>query len=231
MISPSELVQFFRDNYSKPDFAQILPTFIRFGAMGYRSSLRSDIHPRQHPEELLKLMKFMEDKYIEKYMEIGIEFGGTFMVMDAFFRSVNPNFKESIGIDKRLDLNNPDEQAVINTPRRGKRYLNLDISSTKAFQEYRNKYPTCKFVHCHSDDYKTNDQFDLIFIDSNGKYKSLKKTFEQFKDCARYIALHDICDNRYGTGELFKDLSRKYKTVNLSIDTLSPGIGLVIFKE
>jgi len=229
--TPSELVSFFKENYRKDNFAEILPASIRFGAKGYKSKLKSDIHPRQHPDELLRFMKFMEGKNIDKYVEIGIEFGGTLMVIDSFLRSVNPNFKKSIGIDKRLDLNNSDEDIVINTPRRGERYLNLDLKSTKAFQEYKSTYPTCKFVHCHSDDYEIKEQFDMVFIDSNGKYNALEKTFNQFKDHSRYIAFHDICDTRYGTGDLFKNLSAKYNTIDISLECISPGIGIVVTKE
>ena len=71
----------------------------------------------------------------------------------------------------------------------------------------------------------------MVFIDSNGKYPSLRKTFDQFKHFARYIALHDICDKRYGTGELFKELSKEYDTIDISLESPSPGIGIVIIKE
>lgn len=204
-----------------------LKDIVKFSCSGYKSKVESDIIPRQHPDELLRLMEYCKDKRIRKYLEIGVEFGGTLILLDAYFRSIESCYLGSTGIDIRLDLNNSDKNVINNTYRRTKRYLKYDIMAIEIFKEYNRINPSCDFQLISAEDYVV-EPYDLVFIDTNQKYNQLVDVFFKYSECSRYIAIHDIKDNRWGNKRLWEELQWKYQCIDLSVDIKSAGLGLII---
>jgi len=115
LLKPNEIIKFFQSH--KGIELNILPKVVQFGAVGYKSKIRSNIIPRQNPTELIKLMHFLETIDTKRYLEIGIEFGGTLMLLDAFLRTSNDKYIQSIGLDLRLNLNDPNITNITNGTR------------------------------------------------------------------------------------------------------------------
>ena len=70
--------------------------------------------------------------------------------------------------------------------------------------------------------------YDLIFIDNNFRYTKMKECFDKFCDYSnKVIALHDICDTRYGAKQLWKNVKQNkfYKTTEYIYS--GAGIGVV----
>jgi len=124
---------------------------------------------KQYPNELAQLLVFLRKhrKHIKSYLEIGIERAGTFMLIDGFLRVGNKDFKGSVGID-------------------------IALRSSRRFDDYRAKFPSCKFVEIKSQDFYPSYTFDFCFIDGDHLFEGIRSDVDKMLKHAKVIALHDI---------------------------------------
>jgi hypothetical protein len=149
-------------------------------------------------------MRFMEGEEISNYLEVGVEYGGMFFLMDSFFRSVNPHFLGSTGVD---------------------------ICTTELMKEryppYYKQFPSAEFIESDCFDFVPQTKYDFIFIDNNLKYGRMKECFEHYLPHAtKFIGFHDIKDRKYGAKRLWEELQQEYETHQF-IHSLA-GIGVVV---
>jgi len=200
----TEIYDFIKDNFSKENFKSKLLENFRFSVMGCRN-YRKGKNPilQQQPDELLGLINLLKDKNISSYMEIGLGTCNTIFFLDSFFRSMNDDYQETIGIDIE--------------------------DKSELFKEYQKQFNTCSFLNINILKYSFNKSFDYIFIDTNQKYKDMEKTFNKCLPYAtKYIGFHDISTSRWGAKKLFSELSEKYE--NWSWSKSGAGIGVLKVK-
>jgi len=129
---------------------------------------------KQYPDELARLLVYIyNNKHkINSYLEVGIENGGTFFVIDSFLRAVNPKYEGGYGVDVRY--------------RRGSLNMILD---------YQMAYPDSyiKIVHAnHVYEWTVPKTFDLCFIDAEHRYHAVLRDYTKYKPFSKIMAFHDI---------------------------------------
>lgn len=133
-------------------------------------SLYGGFRMKQYPYEMAKLLCFLFERKneISSYIEIGVERGGTFFTIDSFMRTINPNFKNSIAIDRSNWI------------------------LRNGFDKYASVHDGCRFCQMNSQKFVPDSRYDLCFIDGDHSYAGVKADFEKMKEYSRYIAFHDI---------------------------------------
>jgi len=141
---------------------------------------------KQYPNELAKFLLFIYKykKHINSYLEIGIERGGTLVVIDTYLRAINPNYKGSVGIDIR--------------PR------------TSHLDEYFAQAKTCKIIRIDANAYATDEHFDLCFIDARHHYEAVKEDFNKARTCSTITAMHDVILEQ-GVKQLWGEIKNQNK--------------------
>ncbi|MEI6426719.1 MAG: class I SAM-dependent methyltransferase [Candidatus Absconditabacteria bacterium] len=124
----------------------------------------------QYPNQLSKFLKYICDKEINSYIEIGCRWGGTFVIINEILRKTNANIK-SFAVDLI------DQSDIL-----------------KSYEEYT----PFSFLQGNSNDEawllsNLPEQVDLIFIDGDHSYLGLKRDYEiALKLKPKYIMFHDI---------------------------------------
>jgi hypothetical protein len=144
-------------------------------------------------------------------MEIGVNKGGTFYLVDSFLRALNTEFQYSVALDVKNVLQDQ--------------------------EEYFKKYSDTKIILGDSKKVDVPENFDMILIDGDHKYESVKRDFEKFKDKGTYICFHDtrILHRRTNVKKLWEEISdveyNKIEFINTSPRVKNPlGIGFLIKK-
>lgn len=142
----------------------------------------------QHPLQLSALFEYLEDKEINSYLEIGVDHGGTWRMMDEQLRSRNGNLI-SIGFDKRI----PEHYREWKHSKMG-----LFVADSRLMNPFM-KYP-----------------FDLVFIDGDHSPGAVKRDWRNYGQYAKICVLHDIANKENGIGVLryWKELKRTLKGKN-----------------
>jgi len=118
----------------------------------------------QYPNQFSKYLKFLSDKNITSYLEIGCRWGGTFVLTTEYLKKFN-NLTESVAID------------IIDSPAAeytGGKFMKMNSTS----REFK--------------DYIATKQFDLILIDGDHGYEGLRNDYLLVKDHAKILVFHDI---------------------------------------
>lgn len=120
----------------------------------------------QIPSQLASFIVYMMKFNIATYLDVGVFCGWTCSLISAFLYRINPSLKV-IAIDPQNWWN-----------------LYPEISNILPI-EYQNKT---------SDDYKSR-KYDLVFIDGNHEYSSVKQDYDNVGKFAMVCAFHDINDD------------------------------------
>ena len=177
---------------------------------GYKKHL-GGMKMKQYPGEISQLASFLYGikNEIKKYVEIGVERGGTFFFIDSYLRRINPDFNESLGIDSSGKI----EESI---------------------KRYQKKFPSCHFLLSRSADVEFPDDIDFCFIDGNHSYEGVKRDFEAVKNKAKYIGFHDIhfIDNKVGVPRFWKEIKEDYTHVEFaaSKDIFPVALGIGVLK-
>lgn len=141
----------------------------------------------QYPNQFNKYLKYLHNKEINSYLEIGCRWGGTFILTSEFLKLNSPN----------IDL-----------------YCCDIIDMSEILGEY-SKLQNFKFLKMSSFTLNRDvlDQdIDLILIDGDHTYEGVKKDFEvslQFKP--KYIVFHDIVSSVCpGVVNFWKEIKNNY---------------------
>ena len=183
------------------------------------SGLRIWQYPNQFAQFLVEISKLN----IEYYLEIGMENGGSFIVIVEFLKFKNHGLI-AYGVDYRI-YNNLKVYAEIN---QNTLFWEMDSHS--------------KIFKIELDNFKN---LDLVFIDGDHTYYGVESDFNLVKDKARHIAFHDIVDfncngvrdfwthlkDKYKNEYYFKEFTEQYPEVLKNTDKTFLGIGLMSKKE
>lgn len=124
---------------------------------------------RQYPQEFAKLLVFLYEhkNEINSYFEIGVAGGASFFVIDSFLRAVNPDMKNSFGIDTRSVTKHK-----------------------KEFDAYSKRFPLARFENIDSRKLQLSEHYDFCLVD--GGHNQVDSDYSLVKNYAKIIAFHDI---------------------------------------
>ena len=163
---------------------------------------------KQYPDELAKLLVFLYEhkNEINSYIEIGVERGGTFFVIDSFLRSVNPNYVRGVG----LDLS--------------------DKIRKHGLRAYQKKYRKVEFHQLDSSLLIPDQVFDFCLIDGDHRFEGCHRDYMTMKKFAKYIGFHDIRYPGAEVNRVWGSISdgEKYEFINEDkLFSVPLGIGVV----
>jgi hypothetical protein len=172
--------------------------------------------PEEFAELIIILKKYNEKSKINKFLEIGYSHGNTNTILNKFF-----NFSLIVGVDTFGAHINP---SALHPNIRFKNLI-LVCGDTKT-----------KFIH---DNLKLFRNFDLILIDADHQYNSVKNDFElalKLSHKKTLLLLHDINLKNSGSKKMWDEIKSSKKFITKEIIhknsnlTYSYGVGLVVFK-
>ena len=128
----------------------------------------------QYPNQLSKLITYLRDKEINSYFEIGVRWGGTFIIMNEVFRTNNPHIEA---------------------------FANDFIDASEILDTYQNKFTGNRFTYLQHDSsdvylfynlgpkvHKPQPQIDCVFIDGCHLYWCIKEDYQRALNLgAKYI--------------------------------------------
>jgi len=164
----------------------------------------------QYPDEMAKLLYFIfvNKDFIKSYLEIGVDRGGSFFVIDSFLRAIYPEGVRSLAID-----------------------VKDKIIRKSGFAEYANGKSEIEFKMIDSGKLNLEEKFDLCFIDGDHSYEGVKRDWECVKDHVKIILFHDVAFKRCGVPKFWDEVSKLYErnflfcNENLNEFPVSLGIG------
>jgi hypothetical protein len=130
------------------------------------------LHLWQYPKQLAPFLVWLarNGDGIRRYLEIGVRWGGTFIVISEFLRRVNPSFESGIAVDPMAES------------RLLKRY------STLGRAKYLQAFSTddiFKEVLCR-------ERPDFVFIDGDHSLSAVMHDYDVCSDACKCIGFHDI---------------------------------------
>lgn len=160
---------------------------------------------QQNPIEFSEYLKFLADKQITNYLEIGTFFGGTFIATMEFLR------------------------------RSGQKVHGVacDVGNRENVFAYANEYGGCEVHNVNTasvnfDLILGERKFDLSFIDGDHNYDGAKSDWEKMKSRSRIISFHDI-GYASGVTKLWGEIvAQGYKTKEFIFKAKPLGIGVVL---
>lgn len=168
----------------------------------------------QYPNQFSKYLVYISKLAIKSYVEIGCHKGGTVAITIEYLSRFN----------------------MINE------ILCVDSWYRSKFDRYC-KSKKITYLNCNSKDKKfkkvlSKNNWDLVFIDGNHSYEMVKSDYNTVKKHAKYVVLHDIC-NEYcpGVVKFWKQIknnnnnwiewNEQYSEVTKKHEKKIMGIGLV----
>lgn len=153
----------------------------------------------QYPNQFSHLLCFLKDKQIESYLELGVRWGGTFIIMNEFLRQSNPHL-ESYANDfiERSEI----LSIYQNTLTKGF-FSYLEMTSKSGLLYYQ----------LSANIYKPQPQIDLVFIDGCHLYWCVKDDYLTALNLgAKYIVFHDIVSQSNKSTRLaWEDIKKKHR--------------------
>jgi cephalosporin hydroxylase len=137
-----------------------------------REHFGKGLHIWQYPKQFGPFLAWIarHGAEVQKYLEIGVRWGGAFIVVSEFMRRVSPGFKTSIAVD-------PIEPSPLM-----QRYVELGRA------EYRQYFSTEAQFRSLID----SERPDFVFIDGDHTLKGVMHDFDVCRSGAHLIAFHDV---------------------------------------
>jgi hypothetical protein len=140
----------------------------------------------QYPNQFAPFLRFLTTRNVNRYVEIGCRWGGTFIIVVEYLRRFGMA-AEAVAIDPW-----PTEQLL------------AYVEQTPGI--------SCTAASSHSDDVQQflhDNPFDLAFIDGDHSYAGARLDYESVKHM-RTVALHDIINaNTPGVQRLWKEIRQR----------------------
>lgn len=124
-------------------------------------------------------------KFIHTYMEVGVEWGGSFYTIDQYLRKLNSKFTGSTAVD-----------------------INRNAQEWDA---YVAQNPGTTFQLGESQKVPVNGMYDLIFIDACHNYPEVRADYEKFRHYCRWLAFHDVLAFPDDVGRLWEEMKPKHQ--------------------
>ena len=138
-------------------------SFIQYGNQGLRIW--------QNPDQLAAYLIKIKDLKIDRYIEIGVAAGGTFITTIEYLKRFGQS-PTAIAVDP---------------------YLGSTIKRKWVLDQYLRRNPKARLIQNKSIKAINSIQdADLIFIDGNHKFEGVRSDYLMVRDTAGAIALHDI---------------------------------------
>lgn len=176
----------------------------------------------QYPNQFSKLLTFLKDKDIDSYFEMGVRYGGTFIIMNELLLRYQPYLESHA-----LDIIPPSEILhTYQTKYRDIRFWYHQIESQSPFL----------FERIEGGDFITPyKKFDLIFIDACHSYQCIKRDYyTALMFGPKYIIFHDIANKgTKGARFAWNEIKRLHKKTHEFVDQYNDmqgsylGIGVV----
>ena len=128
--------------------------------------LLTDVGMLQQPQQLFEALKFLKDKKIDTYFEVGTFYGTATLVIYSYLKRLNPNLTG-------ITIDNADRGNGL-----------VDYADSIGL----------KMIRGTSDMFK-GYKSDLCFIDGDHSYEWVKRDFENIGKNAKYCMFHDIQDS------------------------------------
>lgn len=171
----------------------------------------------QHPMEFADFLIWMHDNKISRMAEIGCFHGYTTILAANFlkklqkfqkFRNLTASARElsnstCIGVDTQNWIGDKFNDMLLLLPWNGIIYDGGFYLTKAVVDEWMSK-----FIQ--------NTNLDLIFIDADHQYESVRRDFEKLTPHCKWIALHDINDQQIGAmpcggvPRFWKEIKEKY---------------------
>ena len=153
----------------------------------------------QYPNQLSKLITYLRDKEINSYFEIGVRWGGTFIIMNEVLRTNNPHIES---------------------------FANDFIDASEILDTYQNKFTGNRFTYLQNDSndvylfynigpkiHKPEPHIDCVFIDGCHLYWCIKEDYQRALNLgAKYIIFHDIVSQSSVPSKMaWDDIKKKHR--------------------
>lgn len=137
----------------------------------------------QYPNQFSRYLRFLSERQVTSYLEIGCRWGGTFILTTEYLKKFGP-VSSSVAID------------IIDSPvseYTGGEFIKMDSKS----DEFRK--------------YISERNFDLVLIDGDHSYEGVRSDYETVKDHAKMIVFHDISSVACpGVSRLWNEIKHNY---------------------
>jgi cephalosporin hydroxylase len=177
----------------------------------------------QYPNQFSKFLVLISKLQIKSYLEIGVRWGGTFILVAEYLNKFHP-LKRAIGID----INDCPSITLYKRWNSKVEFMNMDSKSVE-FKEF----------------IKKSDFFDLVFIDGDHSEDGCKNDFETVKPKANIIVFHDIVSDvvpgvenvwkyvkkNFAHEYTFIEYTNQYESVRRRTGKRFLGIGIAIKKD
>jgi len=165
-----------------------------------RECISPDGFMMQKRLEVLEFIKYIRNKKIQSYCEVGIGKGGFFVLVTALLIRYNKDFQLSVAIEpKDIDL------------------------------DFISKYCELDYF-CTSKEVQESEELDLCFIDGEHTYEWVKQDWESVGLKSKTCAFHDIKhEGLPGVVAAWKEISSDLPSLEIAHTPLDiMGIGIVI---
>ena len=154
----------------------------------------------QYPNQFSKLLSFFKDKEINSYLELGVRWGGTFILINEFLMKYNPLLEAHC-----IDLIPASEILhTYQTKYKKQRFWYHQMETTSPFF----------FVNLEGGDNITiQKKIDLIFIDACHAYSCIIRDYHTSLMLGpKYIMFHDIANvNTRGAKIAWQEIKKNHK--------------------
>lgn len=143
----------------------------------------------QYPNQFAKLLVLLSNYKILSYLEIGVRYGGTYIIINEYLKKFN-QLECSIGID---------------------------IVGNKSLKKYSRINKTSRFCKINSSSIEfqkliSNKKFDLVLIDGNHEENYCRNDFYNMMEKGNIIILHDIISDACpGVVTVWNEIKLKHK--------------------
>ena len=161
------------------------------------------LHLLQLPCQLAPLLAWLADnaRGIECYLEIGVRWGGMFILISEWLRRFSPELRKVIALD-------PAEMSPL--IREYADYISTIDGDRGLEVRYEKEYSTSVAAK----DLVLNLRPDFVFIDGDHRYEGVSHDYELVRDQAKMLMFHDISASAWpGVGRLWREvLTQNSKT-------------------
>lgn len=154
------------------------------------------LHLLQLPCQLAPLLAWLADnaRGTESYLEIGVRWGGMFILISEWLRRFSPELRRVVAVD-------PAEMSPLI-----REYIDFTgkMDDRKRLEiRYEREYSTSKAA----EDIIKNLKSDFVFIDGDHRYEGVSHDYKLVYSEAKMIMFHDICASNWpGVGKLWHEV-------------------------